>query len=267
VCFDALGWGSPVPLDVVLPFGSQIVPSTASVQRVHRQLSGRVDAARPGRRIEPEALIEFHNRFVIAAGWLISFTSGSREVRRLDVSGDRCLPGVAVMEYADKLTGAFRRIQPVLFCRTAQDQVRAVWDHLVHLGALADKAGIDPAVPWRAHLASVLAHRRVPLLFLVHRQSAVPIGTAHIQLGLDRNIRLAPNAGRHFWQTVLHDHDIPSEAINVWARHGSAGIEPMTSTSTVAIDEVRARVCAVQDEVLTKLGIVALAGLGSRSTR
>jgi hypothetical protein len=41
----------------------------------------------------------------------------------------------------------------------------------------------------------------------------------------------------------------------------------MTSTSTVAIDEARARVCAVQDEVLSKLGIVALAGLGSRSTR
>jgi hypothetical protein len=259
-CFDALGWGEPVALDVALPFGSQVVPTTASVQVVHRQLLERLEASLPGRRYSLDTLMEHHNRFVIAAGWFLCFTLGSRELRRLDISADRCLPGVTVMEYADKLTGAFHRMQPVLLCRQAQAQVAAVWDHLVHLSARADKLGVDPAAPWRQHLS-------VPLLFLIRRGAAVPIGTRHTQLGLDRSVRVAPNAGRHFWQTVLRDRGVPSDALNVWARHASAGIEPMTSTSVASIDSVRARVCAEQDEVLGDIGIRAFAGLGARSQR
>ena len=265
--FDALGWGEPAVLDVALPFGSQVVPAAASVQRVQRQLRERIEAVRPGRRYSLDAIVEHHNRLVIGAGWFLSFAFGSRELRRLDIGAERCLPGVAVMEYADKLTGAFRRMQPVLLCRAAQTQVAAVWDHLVHLSARADRLGADAATPWRQHLRSVLAHRPVPLLFLIRRGAALPIGTAHTQLGLEREVRLAPNAGRHFWQTVLLDRGIPSPALDVWARHASAGIEPMTSTSVVSIDSVRARVCAEQDEVLGELGIDAFVGLGARSRR
>lgn len=265
--FDALGWGEPVPLDVALPFGSQVVPAPASVQIVHQRLSERLEAVRPGRRYSFDALVEHHNRFVIAAGWFLCLCVGSRELRRLDLCADRCLPGVTVMEYADKLTGAFRRMQPVLLCREARAQVTAVWDHLVHLSARADRLGVDPAAPWRQRLSAVLAHRSRPLLFLIRRGRAVPIGTAHTQLGLDRGVRLAPNAGRHFWQTVLLDRGVPSEALDVWARHASAGIEPMTSTSVASVDSVRSRVCTEQDEVLGELRIRAFPGLGARSAR
>lgn len=265
--FDALGWGEPVTLDVALPFGSQVVPATTSAQVVHEQLLERLEAALPGRRYSLDALTEHHNHFVIAAGWFLCFTLGSRELRRLDIAADRCLPGVAVMEYADKLTGAFHRMQPVLLCRQAQAQVAAVWDHLVHLSARADKLGVDLAAPWRQHLSGALAHRSVPLLFLIRRGAAVPIGTRHTQLGLDRSVRLAANAGRHFWQTVLLDRGVSSDALNIWARHASAGIEPMTSTSVASIDSLRARVCAEQDEVLGDLGIRAFGGLGARSQR
>ena len=265
--FDALGWGEPVTLDVALPFGSQVVPATASVRVVHRQLLERLEAALPGRRYSLDALIEHHNQFVIAAGWFLCFTIGSRELRRLDIGADRCLPGVTVMEYADKLTGAFRRMQPVLLCRQAQVQVAAVWDHLVHLSARADKLRVDPAAPWRQHLSEALAHRAVPLLFLIRRNAALPLGTRHTQLGLDRSVRLAANAGRHFWQTVLLDRGVPSDAMNVWARHASAGIEPMTSTSVATIDAIRARLGTEQDKALGDLGIRAFAGLGARSQR
>jgi hypothetical protein len=265
--FDALGWGDPVTLDVALPFGSQVVPATVSVQMVHRHLLARVEAVRPARRYSLDALIEHHNRFVIAAGWFLSFNFGSRELRRLDITADRCLPGISVMECADKLTGAFRRLQPVLLCHEAQTQVASVWDHLVHLSARADKLGVAPSTPWRQHLGGVLAHRPVPVLFLIRRDAALPIGTRHTQLGVGRSVRLAPNAGRHFWQTVLLNRGVPSEALNVWARHASAGIEPMTSTSVASIDSVRTRVCAEQDAVLRDLGISAFVGIGPRSSR
>ena len=265
--FDGLGWGEPVTLDVALPFGSQVVPATASVQVMHQRLVERVEAAVPGRRYSLDSLIEHHNRFVIAASWFLSFTFGSRELRRLDIGADRCLPGVTVMEYADKLTGAFHRMQPVLLCHQAQVQVAAVWDHLVHLSARVDKLGVGVAAPWRQHLCDVLAHRSVPLLFLIRRGAAVPIGTRHTQLGLDRSVRVASNAGRHFWQTVLLDSGVPSDALNVWARHASAGIEPMTSTSVASVDSIRARLCTEQDKVLGDLAIRAFAGLGPRSRR
>ena len=235
------------------------------MQQVHSQLRGRMEAARPGRRYSLDSLIEHHNRFMIGAGWFLSFTIGSREMKRLDVSADRCLPGVAVMEYADKLSGAFKQMRPVLLCHEAQTQVAAVWVHLVHLCARASKLDLDSATPWLLHLAAALEQRCVPLLFLIRRGAAIPIGTAHTQLGLDRAARLVPNAGRHFWQTEFLDRGVPSEALDVWARHASAGIEPMTSTSVASIDSARAHVCAVQEEVLAELGIQAFAGLGARS--
>jgi hypothetical protein len=105
------------------------------------------------------------------------------------------------------------------------------------------------------------------LLFLIRRGAAVPIGTRHTQLGLDRSVRVASNAGRHFWQTVLLDRGVPSDALNVWARHASAGIEPMTSTSMASVDSIRARLCTEQDKVLGDLAIRAFAGLGPRSRR
>jgi hypothetical protein len=53
------------------------------------------------------------------------------------------------------------------------------------------------------------------LLFLIRRGAAVPIGTRHTQLGLDRSVRLAANAERHFWQTVLLDRGVSSDALNI----------------------------------------------------
>jgi hypothetical protein len=34
-------------------------------------------------------------------------------------------------------------------------------------------------------------------------------------LGLDRSVRLAANAERHFWQTVLLDRGVSSDALNI----------------------------------------------------
>jgi len=260
--FGELGWGECAPLDTVLPFGSQVVPTRASIQAVHRRLAEQLEASRPGRKRELEALISHHNQFVIAAGWFLSFVIGSREMRRVDVFADRCWPAMTVMEYGDKRSGPFRRLQPVLLCTQAQQQVTAVWNHLAHLSALVRKLGVNPAAPWLQQLNAALHQRAVPLLFLIRRDKPIPLATAHCQLGVDRAIRLAPNAGRHFWQTTLLDCAVPSEAIDVWARHANGGTEPMTSTSISSVDTIRRRLCRVQDQVLDELGIAAFQGLG-----
>jgi len=260
--FAELGLGECAPLDTVFPFGSQVVPTPASVQAVHQRLREQLEASRPGRKRELEALIAHHNQFMIAAAWFLSFVIGSRAMRRMDIFADRCWPGMTVMEYGDKRSGPFRRLQPVLLCTSAQRQVTAVWNHLTHLSARVSRLGVDPAVPWLKHLDAALRQRAVPLLFLVRREMPLPIATAHCQLGVDRTIRLAPNAGRHFWQTTLLDCGVSSEAIDVWARHANGGTEPMTSTSIASVDTIRQRVCRVQDQVLGELGLAAFQGLG-----
>jgi hypothetical protein len=260
--FAELGWGECSPLDTVLPFGSQVVPTRASVQAVHQRFGEQLEASRPGRRRELEALIVHHNQFMIAAAWFLSFVIGSREMRRMDLFADRCWPAMTLMEYGDKRSGPFRRLQPVLLCTQAQRQVTAVWNHLTHLSALVSKLGVNPAAPWLKQLDAALHQRAVPLLFLIRREKSLPLATAHCQLGVDRTIRLAPNAGRHFWQTTLLDCGVSSEAIDVWARHANGGTEPMTSTSIASVDTIRQQVCRVQDQVLGEMGLAAFQGLG-----
>ena len=262
--FDALGWGEPVPLEMALPFGSQAVPAQTSVALAYRQLRERIEAASPGRRYTLDDLIEHHNHFMIGAAWLLSFSLGSRQLQRLDFSAGRCIPGVSVMAYSDKRTGSLPRVQPVLLCGVAQRQVIAIWDHLVHLCARADKLGVGLKVPWRCHLSDVLNQRLVPLLFLVNRRGPVAAGTRHVQLALDRAHRLAPNAGRHFWQTTFVDRGTRSEHVDLWARHSNAGMEPMTSTSIAVVDSVRASLTAIQDDVFAELGMSAFSGLGAK---
>ena len=175
---------------------------------------------------------------------------------------DRCMPGMAFMEYADKRSGPFRRLQPVLLCTTAQRQVAAVWDHLIHLCTRLGRLNVDPGWPWFRHLDVLMNGKGVALLFLIRRDRAIPLATAHCQLGVDPNMRLAPNAGRHFWQTTLMDRGVPSESIDVWARHGNGGLEPMSSTSVASLDAVHYQVCRVQENVACELGLAAFKGIG-----
>jgi hypothetical protein len=260
--FGELGWGECAPLDTVLPFGSQVVPTRASVQTVHRRFSAQLEALRPERRRDWETLIAYHNQFMISAAWFLSFMIGSRAMRRMDIFADRCWPGMAVMEYGDKRSGPFRRLQLVLLCTQAQRQVDAVWNHLAHLRSHVNKLRVDADTPWLKHLDAALHQRAVPLLFLVRRDKALPLATAHCQLGIDKMSRLAPNAGRHFWQTTLLDYGVSSEAVDVWARHANGGTEPMTSTSVASIDTFRKQLCSAQDQVLRELGLTAFHGLG-----
>jgi hypothetical protein len=180
----------------------------------------------------------------------------------MDIYADRCWPGMTVMEYGDKRSGPFRRLQPVVLCTQAQRQISAIWDHLTHLWVLLKKLGLALGTPWFNQLDAALHQRAVPLLFLVRRNKALPLATAHCQLGVDRASRLAPNAGRHFWQTMLLDHGVPSEALDVWARHANGGTEPMTSTSVASLDTFRKQLCGAQDQITHELGLTAFRGLG-----
>lgn len=265
--FDELGFGDPTPTDTLLAFGSQVTPSVTSVQQVHQRLHTLIEDSRPNRRANLDQLVVHHNRFIIGAAWLLTFSIGSRAMKRLDFAADRCWPGVTLMEYRDKRSGPFHRLLPVFLCQEARRQVEATWDHLVVLvNRLSRTKGALPG-PWLQHFDDILSQRPVPLLFLLQRGRTVPVGTAHCQLGVDHYLRLAPNAGRHFWQTTLHTRGVASGALDAWARHSHGGVEPFTSTSMISIDAMHQQVCRIQDAVLQDMGIRAFQGLAAGGHR
>jgi len=260
--YAALGWGEPVPGEVVLPFGSMAVPQDDCVTAVFKELRRQADETLPGRRYTLEALLEHHNHYALLVAWLLSFCVGARESAVLDFNARTCRPNALFVPYQDKSSGPFKQIRPVLMCRVARDSVAAWWRHIHALHERTQRLRVSAA--WLQHLRAVLAGDRVPLLFMARNDEAVAIGSPHLTDAVPSSIRLAPNAGRHYWQTVLYRRGVASDAIDTYARHACRGIEPFSSTTLASPLMAHEHVCAVQDTVLRELGITSASGLGRR---
>ena len=262
--YAALGWGEPVPGEILLPFGSKAVPSDNAVRAVFAHLRRHAENSLPGRRYTLEALLRHHNDYALLVAWTLAFCIGARETTAFDFNARTCQPNASFVPYRDKASGPFKQIRPVLMCRVARDCVAAWWQHIRALELRANRVGAASNLPWMRHLGAVMQRDRVPLLFLIANGDAVPVGSAHLARAVPPELQLVPNAGRHFWQTVLHEEGITTHAIDVFARHACRGVEPMSSTTLASALAVHEQVCTVQDAVLRRLGISALTGLGRR---
>jgi len=262
--YAVLRWDEPAPFEVVLPFGSKVVPQDQCVTAVFEHLRVRAEEALPGRRYTLDCLLRHHNHYATSTAWLLAFCVGAREATAFDFMARTCRPGASFVPYRDKLVGPFRHIRPVLMSGIVRDQVAAWWRHLQALHDRLQHLRLSDDASWMRHLDAVLAKDRVALVFEVHGSAAVPIGSAQLAEAVPAELRLVPNAGRHFWQTKLHRRGVGTHAIDVFARHACRGTEPMSSTTLVAPVVVHRQVCDVQDAVLRDLRIAAVAGLDRR---
>jgi len=264
--YASLGWGDPEPCETPLPFGSRVVPSDESVRAVYEALSAAADTALPGRRYTLDSLIEHHNRYALLVAWLLGFCAGAREASAYDFNARTCRPGALFVPYVDKPSGPFKQVRPVLLCRVAREFVGAWWRHLAALVQHTGRLGLSNTTPWVRHVRAALAGDRIPLFVTIHHDKALAVGSASTAHAVPHAFRLAPNAGRHFWQTTLYQKGVPSSAIDVYARHACRGTEPLSSTSLAIPLVVHRQVCAVQDAVLRNLCIAPVAGLGRRAS-
>lgn len=263
--YDALGWGPPASLEVPLPFGSKAVADDGCVQDVYRYLLQQATRSHPGRRYTTESLLLHHNSYALLTGWLLAFCVGAREGTVYDFTARSCQPNCAFIPYRDKLTGPFKQIRPAFLCKVARDQVAVWWQHLKTLQERLSRSGLPPRTPWLTQLDAIFANDRVPLLFLVRDDIAVPLGSSEVAAAVPSSIRLLPNAGRHYWQTRLHRERVSSSVIDQYARHACRGTESLSSTSLLPPVAAHEVVCGVQDDVLHKLGIAAVGGLGRKA--
>jgi hypothetical protein len=264
--YDALGWGPPVAIETTLPFGSMVVAQEDWVQDVFIHLRQRAADSLPGRRYTLDSLLTHHNHYALLVGWLLSFCVGARESNAYDFTARNCHPAALFVPYRDKLTGPFKQLRPVFLCKVAREQVAAWWSHLRTLQERVCKLGLPPRLPWLAHLNAIFANSRVPLLFLVWDDVAVPLGSGLVEEAIPPALRLVRNAGRHVWQTRLYRERISSQAIDQFARHACRGTESLSSTTLLSPGAAHQLVCGVQDKVLQELEIRATGGLGQKGT-
>jgi hypothetical protein len=262
--YAALGLGPAVQVSITLEFGSRVVPDDADIQWVFRFLQERVEEARPRKRYTLDALLEFHNWFATATGFMLAFMLGLRVQETLDIDASRHLDGVHYMDTSDKCSGEVRRSLPVLAGPIARQQLALVRAHLRDLDRRASVLGVPATVGWRKDVRAALDRRAVPLLFVVRGSKSVAIGTSMLFEALPPKHKPVKNAGRHYWQTYLYRVGLRSDDIDRWARHSPTALEVCASHTVNVDDAVASRLLAEQHQKAVSLGIRAIRGLTTR---
>jgi hypothetical protein len=261
--YQHLGWGERGCAPVSMYVGSKVVAAETTIQACWTHLREWTEKALPARRCRLEQVIEHHNRYVATAAWLFTFLIGARNSQVLPVSAVSCQPGLMYLIYPDKRTGPFGTPRPAIVCSTASRQIGL---YVAHLRALASRARIAaPSNPWLRHVQAALARRDVAFFFRIENDDIRPLGTADVMSALPPGMDLAPNFGRHFWQTALHVRGLSSHVIDVYARHTARGTESMTTTTMLPLVTAHALIDEAQECTLAGMGITPLAGQGRRS--
>lgn len=261
--YSGLGWADRVPAAVPVYVGSQAVATDAAIQTAWSHLRSWTEAALPARRYRLEQVIEHHNRYVRAVAWLFTFLIGARHSETLPLTARSYQAGLMYVIYPDKRTGPFGTPRPAVVCTTASRQLDLYASHLSALAARARVVGTGDR--WVKHLDAVLARKDVGLLFAIEGDAARPIGSADFMSALPSGLDLAPNLGRHFWQTALHAAGLSSQVIDIFARHASRGTESLTTTSMLPLVTAHEQINQVQERRLSQMGITPLAGQGRRT--
>jgi hypothetical protein len=261
--YAQIGWADVTEPATNHVVGSMVVPKDSALVAAWTFLRNQAEVCLPPRRWSVRRVIEHHNQFVLLVAWLLVFLLGARESRVFPLSAAACRRGAMYVIYPDKRVGPFGSARPALVCPTAQRQIHLYYSHLSVLAQRGEIAAVGSR--WLRHVQDILAGKDVSLLFRIDRDDVEPLGTADVLTALPEGHGLAPNFGRHFWQTALHRAGLSSHVIDFYARHVTRGTESMTSTTLMPLITAHESVSAAQESVLTRLGIQAVAGQGKRS--
>lgn len=262
--YQQMNWAPAVTHSTHTAIGSRVVPTDEAIVKAWVTLTQTSESLRPARHCTLDRALAHHNTYARATGWLLTFLVGARESKELGFSAASCRPGATHVAYRDKGTGPFQIDRPVLLCSAAQEQIRLYYAHLRAMVARAKRQGVQ--TPWLSFADEVMAGKPNRLFFSIEGSRACPLGTADLMRDVPIELGLAPNAGRHYWQTALHAAGVHSNVVDFYARHAARGTESMTSTTLLPLVSAHRVVDAAQTAVLKRLGIRPLAGQGRRST-
>ncbi|GAA5172319.1 hypothetical protein GCM10025770_38270 [Viridibacterium curvum] len=262
--FGELGWGAPTAMLSGLAVGSAVTPIHETVTRWFRWLEESLDAANPGRNYSLSGLLEHHRVYVRCAASIASFLLAARATKRLRLSAADVLD--ETIAYQDKRVGEFPGNSAITVCETLQQQLHLVQCHCAALLRRLLRLGVQRTTLLCKCLAAASIGKDVPLIVDINRlHRPQDISTNELHSWWPADFALEPNWPRHFWQSALREHGLPSSLIDRWVRHTLAGCDPYANTSNTTVVAANARINAAVEVTLRELGIHALAGLSQKS--
>lgn len=247
-------------------FGAHAVLSDDGLRQVIQFLAARVTDAAPGRHAGLERLTAHHNAYATFVGAFVSFFGGLRARTIYEVSAQDWRPGYAHAMTNDKRRRSSNFDRPVASFKQLQLVLEEWHAHCAALrGRLRRHASGLQCAPVMDHLARVLAHEDVPLIFLMEHGHPRPIGHQDVWGSLPPHLATPSNAGRSFLASRLQARGCSSFSLDLFLRHSAHGLEPEAMSRALPFAEALNALAGALDAIHSELALPTVAGLRSAS--
>lgn len=259
--FAWLGWGEPAALAPGPAAGSAVMPLEDHLMKRDQWMCDATAALRPGRRYRLESLETHHNCYALLCASRVAFCLSARHAAAFRLLASGFAPDALFTLLPDKRVGLLAGRSPAFLPRMVQEQVNLWFTHCQALDSRLERQGVAGNGEVRRHLRSILERHQVPLFFQYRKGRVHWVGSQDISSWLPAELGAKEDAGRHFWQNALRRAGLQSTDIDQAVRHQTQGIEAYSSVSCGSVMATAMRVTAAQDQIISGLGMQAVAGL------
>lgn len=262
--YQDMGWGTPVPLVIGLPGGSQVTPTQASISGWFAWMKNQTEAARPGASKSIKAVLDFHNAYSLATASLTSFLLALRHRVEIPLSGKLVAGRGTTIALGDKAVGNVPGPRAVPLPRIVDEIFVVYLEHLAVLATALKSAGQPDSSRLRQRIADILAGEKAPLFFLAQGDRATTLGTGQLEDWWPKEFGIEGNGGRHFFQNTLRRAGVSATDSDIFVRHSVRGLAPASSASLRSLVDVASRVIPAIDGFAEEAGLHPLRGLAPR---
>lgn len=257
-----LNWGTiQVEDQKGAALGAVVVPELSTLVEITTTLSSRVHASTPPRRYTLDHLYRFHNAVTDYSVFLIGLGVLSRGRKTLKVVGLWQSRVLGVGALLDKRSRAAAKASPVALCKQVQEQAVLYQLHCKCMLRRLELLGVEGGALVRWLQAVVDGTETHPFFRVDAHGRPRPCGTRGMYGDLPDELKVKADSARHFWDSTLASHGVADELVDAQARRLVSWSSHWSQSRPVCIEELRTQVSAVQQRVLSELGIKALGGL------
>ena len=257
--------------------GSIFTPSNDTCRQLRSALMNRLDKHKPPKNCPYEAVIQYHNSYVLYTAFLLMFATGYRAVHNPLPALSLHLKTYGLLAISDKDDADFTHARLVCVSPLLSEQLHYYEDHLRHLAELIryrlpelaqtidrqlrqDELLLMQHPTEAADWYKTVKNSRTVLgpLFLFRQRNDqwYPINIAPRDLINEQpvDLQLPANAGRHWLKSELIKRKVDPEWIDWQMGHWMTGQAPLAYYSAFNHVEVSMQLGVVLDEMLKEVG-------------
>lgn len=259
-----LDWGKIQVQEADGPaIGSSVNPELEALKNIASQLANAVRDSLPPKNYRWRHLRKFHNAFTDYVIFVLSLSAMGRDTEALLIQAITTIADTGMTGLHDKITPNSLGASPVVLSTIVRQQVKAYLQHVKCLQARL--AALDLAdTPTHKRISELLNEAEVDAFFHMPddpEHELITRGAATLYRDLAGWLELKPDAGRHFWESMLTKGDAPDHYSDAQARHTVRHARYWSSNSTLAMDQMKETLSPIQDQILRQLGVELIWGL------